>query len=279
MAQFNTFRSNIALSRGQIFRHAPSVFATDPHESRSTRYRPVATVEILDALANEGFFPFSVAQQRVRDAGRREYAKHMLRMRHVTNEPCGFAANDGGTVPEIILVNSFDGSSSFQLIAGMFRFVCANGLMIGDTTAEVRIPHSGRIVDQAVDGTYKIAASFDAVLGVKDQLQSVLMPADVRMEFALQAAKIRFGNATDGWDRDATFMMQRSLLRYRRTEDAANDAWSVFNRVQENLMKGGSMLPGTGRRARRIEAIDSDLSVNRKLWNAAADLTGIKLAA
>src|SRR5699024_11228611 len=36
---------------------------------------------------------------------------------------------NGQEVPEIILLNSHDGSSSYQMIPGIFRFVCTNGLV------------------------------------------------------------------------------------------------------------------------------------------------------
>ncbi|EEF6566847.1 DUF945 domain-containing protein, partial [Salmonella enterica] len=32
---------------------------------------------------------------------------------------------------EIILLNSHDGSSSYQMVPGLFRFICTNGLVCG----------------------------------------------------------------------------------------------------------------------------------------------------
>ncbi|ENC93594.1 hypothetical protein ECP03018678_3198 [Escherichia coli P0301867.8] len=34
---------------------------------------------------------------------------------------------NGEHVPEIILLNSHDGTSSYQMLPGYFRFVCQNG--------------------------------------------------------------------------------------------------------------------------------------------------------
>ena len=42
---------------------------------------------------------------------------------------------------EIILINNHDGASSYQLLAGQFRFVCCNGLVIGTVSNDIRIPH------------------------------------------------------------------------------------------------------------------------------------------
>ena len=52
----------------------------------------------------------------------------------------------GKEVPEIILLNSHDGSSSYQMIPGMFRFVCTNGMICGQTFGEIRVPHKGDVV-------------------------------------------------------------------------------------------------------------------------------------
>jgi len=99
---------------------APSIFAMAPHESRSARYAYVPTIEVLRGLRREGFAAFMVAQSTSRVPGKSEFTKHMIRMRHPDK------IGRGGS-PEIILVNSHDGTSSFQLKGGWFEFVCQNG--------------------------------------------------------------------------------------------------------------------------------------------------------
>ena len=98
-------RSDTPLSDDQIHRVAPSIFADAPHESRSQRYAYIPTAAVLTELRKEGFQPFMVTPTRVRDEGKREHTKHMLRLRH-TSQINGTEAN------EIILLNSHDGTSS-----------------------------------------------------------------------------------------------------------------------------------------------------------------------
>lgn len=53
------------------------------------------------------------------------------------------------------------------------------------------------------------------------------------------------------------------LLACRRAEDAADDLWSVLNRIEEHLMVGGPVRRSvTGRwvRTRRITCITSEVS-------------------
>ena len=93
-----------------------------------------------------GFQPFTVTQTRVRNEDRRDFTKHMIRFRHAGQ------INARGEANEIILLNSHDGTSSYQMLAGMFRFVCSNGLVCGDTVADVRVPHKGDVTAQVVEG-------------------------------------------------------------------------------------------------------------------------------
>ena len=98
-----------------------------------------------------------VAQGRSRIAGKSEYTKHMIRMRHagqVTSRP---EAN------EIILINSHDGASSYQMLAGMFRFVCCNGLVVGDVANDIRMPHKGNVQDEVIEGAFRVLDDFAQV--------------------------------------------------------------------------------------------------------------------
>lgn len=97
-----SLRSSSPLTDDQIRAVAPSIFAVDKHTSRSDRYTYIPTGEVLTALRKEGFEPFMVCQTRVRQDDRRDFTKHMVRMRHATQ------VNDA-EANEIVLLNSHDG--------------------------------------------------------------------------------------------------------------------------------------------------------------------------
>lgn len=130
----NVIRKERALTNDELMCYVPSVFSEDKHASRSERYTYIPTITLLDNLRTEGFQPFFACQTRTRDEGKREHTKHMLRLRRE-------GQIGGQEVPEIILLNSHDGSSSYQMIPGLFRFVCANGMVCGQTFGEIRVPH------------------------------------------------------------------------------------------------------------------------------------------
>lgn len=108
-------RSHTPLSEDQMRAAAPSIFAQGKHASRSDRYTYIPTIDVLRGLCKEGFEPFMVAQGASRVEGKAEFTKHMIRMRHAGQVQAKPEAN------EIILINSHDGASSYQMLAGMFR--------------------------------------------------------------------------------------------------------------------------------------------------------------
>jgi hypothetical protein len=68
------------------------------------------------------------------------------------------------------------------------------------------------------------------------------------------------------------------LVKVRRSEDASPTLWHVFNRIQENVIRGGysvNMPRRTSqgmdirpRRMRTINSIAQSIDINRKLWDA-----------
>ena len=123
-------RGDQPLSEDQMRAAAPSIFAEGKHASRSERYTYIPTIDVLRGLRKEGFEPFMVAQGQSRVEGKAEFTKHMIRMRHAGQVQTRPEAN------EIILINSHDGASCYQLVCGTFRFVCHNGMVVGDVVEE-----------------------------------------------------------------------------------------------------------------------------------------------
>lgn len=77
-------RSASPLSDEQIRAVAPSIFANAPRQSRSEHDNYIPTATVLQDLRGEGFEPFMVRQTRVRRDDRRNFTKHMIRLRHAS---------------------------------------------------------------------------------------------------------------------------------------------------------------------------------------------------
>ena len=263
-----SLRSSSPLTDDQIRAVAPSIFAVDKHASRSERYTYIPTGEVLTALRKEGFEPFMVCQTRVRQDDRRDFTKHMVRMRHATQ------VNDA-EANEIVLLNSHDGTSSYQLLAGLLRFVCSNGLVFGDMTADVRIQHKGQIVDRVVEGAYEVLDGLDLVRERRDDMRAITLDAGEQAIFARAALALKY----EPDPVKPAPITEAQVLQPRRREDVRSDLWATFNRVQESLVNGG--LEGrsaTGRRMRTrpVQGIDQNVKFNRALWMLAEEMRRLK---
>ncbi|WP_099206670.1 DUF932 domain-containing protein [Xanthomonas citri] len=262
-----SLRSDTPLSDDQIQRVAPSIFADAPHESRSERYSYIPTAAVLTELRKEGFQPFTVAQTRVRNEDRRDYTKHMIRLRHASQI-------NGAEANEIVLLNSHDGTSSYQMLAGMFRFVCSNGLVCGDTVADVRVPHKGDVAGSVIEGAYEVLSGFERVKENRDAMRAITLNDGEAEVFARSALALKY----DPTDKPAP-ITESQILMPRRFDDRRPDLWSVFNRTQENLTKGGlhgRSANGRRQQTRPVQGIDSDVRLNRALWLLADGLRQLK---
>ncbi|TVT60785.1 MAG: DUF945 domain-containing protein [Azoarcus sp. PHD] len=260
-------RADRPLSDDQIRAVAPSIFADAPHGSRSERYAYIPTATVLTKLRQEGFEPFMVCQTRVRNEDRREYTKHLIRMRHASQI-------NGSEANEIILLNSHDGTSSYQMLAGMFRFVCHNGLVCGDTAADIRVPHKGDVAGQVIEGAYEVLQGFGQVRQSRDAMRAITLDTGEAEILARSALALKY----DDPDKPAP-VTESQLLVPRRFDDRKPDLWSAFNRIQENMIKGGlSARTALGRRqrTREVQGIDQNLRLNRALWMLADGMRQLK---
>lgn len=272
-ARFDTAR---ALTEDEMRSLAPSIFAVSAHESRSERFQPIPTIEVLRGLMKEGFMPVGARQSGTRDEGKREFTKHLIRLRKIDDD---VKHRVGDTVCEILLKNANDGTSAYDLMAGLFRIRCLNSLVAQTGTVDtVKVRHSGDVKGKVIEGTYRVLNEAQKALAAPQDWGSVSLNKDEREIFAEAAHLIRFGDAEG---ETTTPIKPEQLLLPRRHEDRAGDLWTTFNVAQENVIRGG--LRGVGRDAnnqrrrvttRAVNGIDQDVKLNKALW-----LLGERMAA
>ncbi|MEG0281536.1 MAG: DUF932 domain-containing protein, partial [Morganella sp. (in: enterobacteria)] len=62
---------------------------------------------------------------------------------------------------------------------------------------------------------------------------------------------------------------EAQILSARRWQDESSDLWITYQRIQENLIKGGLYghnAKGGRTHTRAIKGIDGDVKLNRALW-------------
>lgn len=274
-----SYRSNNPLSNDEIMAIAPSAFATQPWHATSSRYAFVPTSVIIDGMRNAGFFPYSVAQSRSRIAGKSEFTKHMIRFRPQNATLTAV----GDSILEAVLINSHDGTSVYDLSAGVFRLACLNGMMVAEGSAglePIRVRHTGRILDAVIEGTQRILEAAPAVNGIITEWKSIQLNRDEQRILAEEALSLRFdrneetGNLTNS-------VTPEQILKVRRNEDAGDNLWNTFNRIQEATVSGGlRSYSANGRRQRTkpVVGIAENSKLNRALWSLAEKMAALKTA-
>lgn len=260
------------LNLSQIGQTCPSALTKEPSNHLSHLYRFIPTTEVIDILEEQGWLPTQAVQTRTRkgNEAKSPFKKHMLRFRN--DENMKIAREIGDTHPEILLTNSHDGTSSFKFHVGLFRLVCSNGLVIADKTFDqFRVMHKGFQKEDIIDVITMTTEKIPMVVGRVQGMMSKELTMGQQYDFAKMVADTHWG--TD------KMIDVNQMLKIRREEDAGTDLWSVFNRVQENLLQGGilTVTPKDNGKVRRsrsraIRSIDQNLEVNKMLWSLTESL-------
>jgi hypothetical protein len=237
----------------------PALAATGPSPKMSSRYQFYSTRDLIEPLLEDRWEITKAYQTMPRRGGDQAHAKHLVRITHPNLKL-------GQDRLEMVIRNSHDGSSKFEMMSGAWRMICENGMIIGTSFESVTITHLRpfEVVQAQAQAMIERAPE---VAEVFDGWKSRQTSDDERHAFAIAAAFVRWGEQAP--------IDPRSLLEVRRIEDRGNDLWTVFNRLQENVMRGGAAtLTNARRHVRGIKAIDETIRVNRGLWRAGEALYG-----
>lgn len=257
------------LTEQTIRTFAPSAFAEAPAADRSARYAFIKSIDIIRGMQSNGFEVVRAAESRTRVEHRAGFTKHMIVFRHRDHMGYG-AMRLHQRMPEIVFINSHDGSSSYQLHAGIIECVCTNGLIVADEMfSTVKVQHSGRILDAVVEGADHVMRALPDILGTAEQWSTVQLTQPMRLAFADAAADLR-------WDEEERPVTPAQLLTPHRREDDRADLWKTFNVVQENLLRGGlkGQSPKSGKRGktRAVNSVGESVRTNKALWRLAATM-------
>jgi hypothetical protein len=257
----HAFRPSLSLS---ALRHqAPAIFAPNASAKTKPSYRFINTAEVLSALLDAGFEASAAQQTGSRKGSDPSYARHMIRLR-MSRESLTLV----DAIPECVLLNAHDGTGAYQLISGLYRPLCCNGLLcrIGDFGV-IRIPHRANIIADVVAGALQISAQFDQIGATVQAMAARIMTESEQLDFARTAFAIRWAKVDSRPALDP-----EKMLEVRRSADDYPTVWHVYNRCQEASLAGGLHYRTATRRlvtTRRIRNIREDVRINTALWQAA----------
>lgn len=240
-----------------------TVNQTQAHESRSDRYNFVSTIEQVNTFKAHGWEPVSIQETKSRSVSNRGFQKHMIKFRQSDQMELKTV---GDEILELILKAAHDGSGTFELLLGLFRLACSNGAvaMIGDF-GSFRILHKGLTEEKVSQAILHVLDYGPQLLERVQEFKSIPLTDSMQNHFASKAIEL----VNDG---EKFTLKTADLLAARRIEDKSNDLWTTFNRVQENVIRGGitrTTLNGRSRRTREVKNIDRNVKLNQGLWKIA----------
>lgn len=174
----------------------------------------------------------------------------------------------GDSVPEIVIMNSHNGRSTIRAYAGIFRMVCANGMVVSEKSfGQIKLRHFG------LDNTF---VEFNKVLGLMARRMTILDNRMARMkeviltpheqnQLAIQLMKLR---GTPDW-LEAADLLAANRIEDERAEGGERSLWTTFNTLQENLTSksiGRHFDDARDRSIRPLSGARAHILTNEKLW-------------
>lgn len=293
---FSRNQDNSALSIDTIKQLAPAVYGDSKAMHLTDRYVSLHTSDLIPVMQDYGYVPVQAAQRKSRKlkiseeflkdfentpeniqkalALQESHNAHLISFAHVDN------LHTSEQRPEIILYNSHDGSSSVQLYAGCYRFICSNGIVAGEGFSN-RMYHS----KTGMQGFETILRSTVESLPLMQERIMALKQVELgyahQVELARNSLKSRWELLDERRDAETagTFADQSTInaaLRVTRMGDSGSDAFTVFNRIQETVVRGKAYvqsftkanLSGMTRKARPVSSAKESIRINTELWDA-----------
>ena len=256
------------LNNEQLRNIAPTLFTSVPHFEVSDKYHFIPTIDVIEEIRANNWYPVNVNVANVRDEEKEGFQQHCVRFRHFED-----LLNPQDNAVELLLFNSHDRSKAFSISAGIFRFVCANGLVISDSVFETyKIKHLGDRNNDVALAVSNITAIKPKLMEKINKLESITLNQSEKESFAKFSIALRFEEHLE--------IDHNDLLIPHREQDIKDDLYTVLNVIQENLLRGNisGVNKESGRKftSKEINSISKDTEVNKGIWDIAERIASIK---
>lgn len=227
----------------------------------SDKYVTIDTQAVVNELTKRGFLLREIKQAKTGKG------RHVVRMRAKTEK----TVNGETMFPELVIMNSYDKKCGFSVEFGIFRLVCSNGLTVrvpGTESAMYKTRHIGEPAKIAADVALQFAENLEKIWGVHETMTAKKLTDKQMVALAMRAAEIR-------WNQTFTKTEAAKLLQTKRADDEGNDAWRVFNVLQENTINGGVQIADMKRIPKPVNSPREHYRINAELFEAAFEIATV----
>lgn len=242
----------------------PAAFSQTPAKHVSNRYRFLNTESVVDYAMEHGLVPVAARQSHTK-INTPEYGQHLVSLQPANSIKSLLDVND--RVLRVGIYNSHNATSAIRILVQIYRCVCANQMTVTDSSfAALRVPHLGdpeQIKELiATNLATAIQRGKDTLANI-ERYTNIELDEDTQRGLASVAVAIRWPNVdlSDVDEQVKRRMRIKVALQPRRHTDQANDAWTVYNRIQENIVKGRHKRWFMG-----IKSVKGDIDFNQQFW-------------
>lgn len=233
----------------------------------SSKYAFLSTVDVIDAMADRGWDAVYAMQTAHSPVGIHE-------IQFESTELADMFPHAYGLVPRITFLNAHTGNFAARSYKLIHRQVCSNGLVVQVTEGYKKSPHLGKVSDRV---NLMITDYIDSIKEVKDVVASAI-GAPVHHKTAIAMVN----KALTARQLDPQRVDHKEILSPKRDGDTDNNLWTVFNRIQESVIRGGfhiNLANGDKPYQLVAEPISNpakSAKINQALWSSMVDVLAKK---
>jgi hypothetical protein len=149
--------------------------------------------------------------------------------------------------------------------------ICENGLVISTEEFEnYKIRHMGYTFEKLQVTIREMVERLPLTVEAMNTMKGIQLQEEQMFNLAKSFLDLRIKGTSNTYSESAV----DEVLEYQRSEDKGSDLWTVFNRVQENIIEGNFSyltIKGKSRQARGIKNFKQDQDLNMKMFSKALE--------
>ncbi len=261
--------STIPLTDAQLRAAAPSIFAETPIDGVSDRYAFIPTSSILESFRKANYYPILAGESNAKSSI--GFQKHIIQFRSMDSL---LRPNSSQEHIDLVVTNSHNRSSSLVVDACVVRSICQNTLYYpSQLFSHHSIIHSGFNLQKVTDAINEVISYMPQIESEIEKFKRISLSNMEQHSLAKAAIDIRF-------EKDSQVIDSQELLYVHREEDDDSSLWTVFNRIQESIIRGGvkgyNRHTGRAFTSKPITAIDTNLKLNKELFSTVQTMADLK---
>lgn len=207
---------------------------TNAMPSLKPTYGFASTSDLIARFEAKGWQVDKIDVLQPRKQERVGFQRHLVRLNHPDHTSIPGLSNDNKSRPQLILLNSHDGTTALRVFVGLLRIACLNGIIAGTALNDFKAVHSKNIMIKLDNGIDELTEHLPRLFNQVQQLSSAFLTDDQLTKLVLIAVNARLARVNN-----VHTIRYEDAWQANRPEDTGRDAFTMLNRVQEKVIRGG----------------------------------------